>query len=105
MRKRTSFSAVALPGLLFLSVAGAQDRDLTFEQRVDAQRAIETVYWSHRIWPKENPLPKPPLEQVMPEEAIRAKVEDYLKKSNALVAAHGTKDAATTSQASGAACP
>jgi hypothetical protein len=30
-------------------------RSLNFEERVAAQRAIEQVYWSHRIWPKENP--------------------------------------------------
>ena len=29
-------------------------RVLTFEDRVAAQRAIEEVYWRHRIWPKEN---------------------------------------------------
>src|SRR5439155_11435524 len=59
-------------------------RDLTLEDRVRAQRAIEQVYWNHRIWPGENPQPKPPLEQVIPDAAIRAKVEDYLRKSRAL---------------------
>jgi len=62
----------------------AQARELTFEQRVEAQRAIERVYWNHRIWPKENPQAKPPLSAVMPDATIRARVEDYLKKSNAL---------------------
>ena len=33
---------------------------VTFEERVAAQRAIEEVYWTHRIWPKENPGAKPP---------------------------------------------
>ncbi len=59
-------------------------RELTFEDRVNAQRAIEQVYWNHRIWPKENPVAKPPLSAVMSDEAIRARVEDYLEKSNAL---------------------
>ncbi len=59
-------------------------RTLTFEDRVAAQRAIERVYWSHRIWPKENSNPKPPLKVVMSDALIRAKVEDYLRKSNAL---------------------
>ena len=27
---------------------------LTFAERVAYQRAIEDVYWRHRIWPKEN---------------------------------------------------
>lgn len=57
---------------------------INFEQRVDAQRAIERVYYNHRIWPKENPGPKPPLESILPEASLRAKVEDYLQKSNAL---------------------
>jgi N-acetylneuraminic acid mutarotase len=59
---------------------------LSFEDRVTAQKAIEQVYWKHRIWPKENPAPKPPLSATMPDSEIRAKVEDYLKKSNALEA-------------------
>ena len=57
---------------------------ISFEERVAAQRSIEEVYWRHRIWPKGNPQPKPPLSTVMPDDAIRAKVDDYLKKSNAL---------------------
>ncbi len=59
-------------------------RSLTIEERVIAQRAIEQVFWSHRTWPKENSRPKPPLDEVMPESALRARVEDYLKESNAL---------------------
>lgn len=58
--------------------------DLTIEDRVRAQAAIERVHWSHRIWPKENRTPKPPLEAVLGDDAIRAKVEDALRKSNAL---------------------
>src|SRR5438093_3733688 len=59
-------------------------RELTFEERMDAQRAIEQVYWNHRIWPKENPGPKPALAAVMPDAAIQTRVEDYLQESNAL---------------------
>jgi hypothetical protein len=59
-------------------------RTLTFDERVRAQTAIEQVYWKHRSWPKENRTPKPALSTVMSAEAIRAKVENYLKKSNAL---------------------
>ena len=40
-------------------------RTLTFVDRVAYQRAIEDVYWRHRIWPKENPKPKPSLDEVM----------------------------------------
>ena len=32
-------------------------RTLTFAERVAYQRAIEDVYWRHRIWPKERPDP------------------------------------------------
>ncbi len=61
-------------------------RTLTFEDRVEAQRAIEQVYWNHRVWPPENPGPKPLLSEVMPEVALRAKVADSLRKSNAIAA-------------------
>ena len=57
---------------------------LTFADRVAYQRAIEEVYWRHRIWPKENPGPKPSLDEVMPEAQIEKKVEDYLRHSQAL---------------------
>ena len=57
---------------------------ITFEERVAAQTAIEQVSWSHRIWPADNPGPKPALTAVMPDEAIRAKVETYLRQSEAL---------------------
>ena len=57
---------------------------LSFEERVNCQRAIDEVYWRYMNWPKENKEPKPPLEKVESIEQIRAKVEDYLRKSNAL---------------------
>src|SRR5204863_1759645 len=40
-------------------------RTLTFAERVAYQRAIEEVYWRHRIWPKERSDPKPSLDAVM----------------------------------------
>jgi hypothetical protein len=57
---------------------------LTMEDRIAYQRAIEEVYWRHRIWPKENPKPPPALDRVVPPSVLRAKVEDYLHKSRAL---------------------
>src|SRR6266851_2856132 len=57
---------------------------LTFADRVAYQRAIEEVYWRHRIWPAANAGAKPPLDTVMPQEAIEKKVEDYLRNSQAL---------------------
>src|SRR6266513_6505332 len=57
---------------------------LTFAERVAYQRAIEDVYWRHRIWPRERPDPKPALDAVMSQEQLEMKVEDYLRKSQAL---------------------
>src|SRR5262245_16301629 len=59
-------------------------RTLTFEERVSYQRAIEEVYWGHRIWPKERPDPKPSLDAVMSQAQLEKKVTDYLRNSQAL---------------------
>jgi hypothetical protein len=59
-------------------------RTLTFAERVSYQRAIEEVYWRHRIWPKENPYPKPSLDAVMTQAQLEKKVTDYLRSSQAL---------------------
>src|SRR5215475_12155419 len=61
--------------------ARSQARQLSFEDRVAYQRAIEDVYWRHRIWPKENPRPKPPLDAVISRAQIEQKVAEYLRKS------------------------
>src|SRR5436309_7678219 len=63
---------------------GRARRTLTFEERVSYQRAIEDVYWRHRIWPKESPDPKPSLDAVMSQAQLEEKVKDYLRKSQAL---------------------
>jgi N-acetylneuraminic acid mutarotase len=59
-------------------------RALTFAERVAYQRAIEEVYWRHRIWPKERPDPKPSLDAVLSQEQLEKKVEDYLHNSQVL---------------------
>jgi N-acetylneuraminic acid mutarotase len=64
--------------------AKVANRTLTFEERVSYQRAIEEVYWRHRIWPKERPDPKPSLDAVVPQAQLEKKVEDYLRNSQAL---------------------
>ena len=56
-------------------------RTLTLAKRVAYQRAIEDVYWRHRIWPKENISPKPALDAVMSQEQLEKKVAGYLRKS------------------------
>ena len=60
------------------------DRTLTIAERVAYQRAIEDVYWPHRIWPKERPDPKPSLDAVMSPAQLEKKVEDYLRDSQVL---------------------
>ena len=59
-------------------------RTLTFADRVAYQRAVEEVYWQHRIWPKENPGPKPSLDKVMSEQQVQQKVQEYLRNSQLL---------------------
>jgi N-acetylneuraminic acid mutarotase len=74
-------------GLAFLrpqASANASQRTLSFEERVSYQRAIEDVYWRHRIWPKDRPDPKPSLDAVMSQAQLEKKVTDYLRKSQAL---------------------
>jgi hypothetical protein len=56
-------------------------RMLTFAERVAYQRAIEDVYWRHRIWPRERPDPKPSLDGVMSQAELEKKVIDYLRNS------------------------
>ena len=59
-------------------------RTLSFTERVVYQRAIERVYWRHRIWPKDGPDPKPSLDAVISEKQVEKKVADYLRNSQAL---------------------
>jgi N-acetylneuraminic acid mutarotase len=59
-------------------------RMLTVEERVAYQRAIEEVYWRHRIWPKERPDPKPSLDAVISQAQLEQKVESCLRNSQAL---------------------
>ena len=57
---------------------------LTFAERVSYQRAIEEVYWRHRIWPKGRADPKPSLDAVVSQAQLEKKVADYLRNSQAL---------------------
>ena len=61
-----------------------QTKTLAFADRVAYQRAIEEVYWRHRIWPKERPDSKPSLDEVMSQAQMEKKVKDYLRNSQAL---------------------
>jgi len=73
-------SSTMSPGL----IPASQPRLPTLADRIAYQRAIEEVYWRHRIWPKERRDPKPSLDQVMSEAQLERKVEDYLRNSRAV---------------------
>ena len=73
-----TISLLIAAGLITVVQADAtlDDGLLSFEQRVGCQRAIEEVYWQHRIWPAANPGPKPALDEVLPD-AVPADVCFY----------------------------
>src|SRR5436189_5213774 len=78
---------VALSSAFQSSNSESQARAFSFAERVAYQRAIEDVYWRHRIWPRnggENPDPKPSLDAVMSQAQLENKVTGYLRDSLAL---------------------
>jgi lambda repressor-like predicted transcriptional regulator len=79
--------------------AAVSNNTLTFAERVAYQRAIEEVYWRHRIWPKENPQPKPPLDAVASPAQLEQKVEAYLRKSQFAAERRGSPIIASELQA------
>ena len=77
-------SAVATVGYGSTAKSPSQPRAFSFAERVAYQRAIEDVYWRHRIWPRtrgENADPKPSLDAVMSQAQLEKKVEAYLRDS------------------------
>ena len=74
LRRAGGTAGVLTPAYVF-------EKNADFRERVAYQYAIEEVYWRHRIWPKDNPGPKPPLDAVISREQIEKKVTDYLRKS------------------------
>jgi N-acetylneuraminic acid mutarotase len=86
-----AFSRAAAP-------AGVR-RALTLAERVGYQYAIEEIYWRHRIWPKDNPGPKPPVDAVISREQIEKKVTDYLRKSQFVTDQRGSPISASELQA------
>ena len=57
---------------------------LSFAARVAYQSALEEVYWRHRIWPSDNPTPKPPLQELISPAQLEEKVRSYLRESQRL---------------------
>ena len=83
----TLLSCLVLVALSFSDKAASssgQSKTLGFADRVAYQRAIEEVYWRHRIWPNESADSKPSLDDVMSQAQLEKKVADYLRKSQAL---------------------
>jgi len=89
-RPDTRLGAFVVASLVLMSGAAlAGTQDLSFDERVAAQRAVEQVYWDHRDWPAANPSVKPPLQAVLPETALRVKVDSFLRLSARLEARDG----------------
>jgi hypothetical protein len=81
----TAFGVNAHEGAASAEASAIQrNSTLTFADRVAYQRAIEEVYWRHRIWPAQRPDPKPSLDAVMSQAQLEKKVADYLRNSQAL---------------------
>ena len=93
------FGGGALWALSTHQAPGTLRRTLTVAERVTYQYGIEEVYWRHRIWPKENPGPKPPLDAIVSERQIERKVEDYLRKSQSVADQRGLSITASELQA------
>ena len=80
----TLFIAGALCAGAAFTTATAARGALSFEQRLEYQRKIEAVYWRHRMATQQEQSAQVPFAEAMPDAAIRAKVEDTLRKSSAL---------------------
>ncbi len=80
---RATLIVVIVAGVVGEGHARAR-QSITLEERVALQREIERVYWNNRIWPAGNTSSKPPLEAVLSESALRDRVEDGLRQSDAL---------------------
>lgn len=77
IRLRSFFGGICV-ALACTATQFSYARDLTFEQRVEAQRAIDRVYYNHQIGATR------PFSEVVPEPVLRQKVRTYLQESLAL---------------------
>ncbi|OLE66806.1 MAG: hypothetical protein AUG09_05670 [Acidobacteria bacterium 13_1_20CM_2_68_7] len=80
MRHRPASTALLYASLLLASQGWVMARDLTFEDRVKAQEAIERVYYSHQMGTTK------PFEEAVPHDLLVRKVRTYLKQTVALQA-------------------
>lgn len=79
------FCLIFLSLVFFLGVGIilAADNSLSFEKRLECEKAIEKIYFNHRIWPG-NVNSKPLFEIAVPESVLLKNAEDAIKKSIAL---------------------
>jgi N-acetylneuraminic acid mutarotase len=74
--------SISLPAVLDRSPALAGS--FTLDARTAHRWAVEDVYWRYRVWPAENPGPKPALAAVLTSGQVRATVEEGLRLSDAV---------------------
>ena len=83
LKSKLMKSLSALIGIM-LCGATAYARDLTFDERVAAQRAIERVYYSHQIGTTKS------FDETIPATLLENKVSAYLRKGTLLEHFWGT---------------
>jgi hypothetical protein len=76
--KRPAMLVLATAGLLLSASAAHDQEELSFEDRVKAQEAIERVYYSHQLEARQS------FEEAVPHSVLESKVTRYLKQSAAL---------------------
>lgn len=81
----------AFGALLFMTGRSVSAAQMTFDDRMACQTAIETVRWSKTLWPETNPEPKPLLSEVLSQDAIRTKVIDSARMQAALAGLYGIR--------------
>src|SRR5437867_5007010 len=69
---------LTVPAVILLCASASYARDLTFDERVAAQEAIERVYYSHQIGATK------PFEEAVPRAVLENKVRAYLERSTLL---------------------
>ncbi len=65
-------------------IAAVAQQSLDMSSRLAYQRAIEQVYWQHRVWPEQNTSVKPALDAIISPQEMQSKAENALRLSNAL---------------------
>ncbi|HEX9428620.1 MAG TPA: kelch repeat-containing protein, partial [Candidatus Polarisedimenticolia bacterium] len=78
MKSRYALCCMVLFAALAFEPASPRDADVTFEQRLKAQRIIEKLYYSHQIGATR------PFDEAVPQELLREKVRRSLKLTVAL---------------------